>query len=344
MIGNWAKNGRQQGFSLIEILIALLIGIFVTMGVIQIFISSKQTYRMQEALARIQESGRFALDFLDRDIRMAGYRGCASRSTTTPITNLLNNASSYIYNYTNSVQGFEASSSAWSPTLPSAITGKTTPKNASDIVTIRRSGDDGVLVSKVLPSKHITLNRDSTPPFKSCDVVMISDCANAAVFQLSSGYDATNKDVQYTVGYGCTSSGTGGNTKTLDNAYSGGSLNRALATSYYIKNNDNNQPALYRLLNANDEDELVEGVENMQIYYGIDTDSDGMANSYVKADSATWGNVVSVRVNLLLRTIDDNIAAKPLPYNFDGQSITNPPDRRIRRVFTTTIALRNRLP
>ncbi len=347
MIGNRARKNRQQGFSLIEILIALLIGIFITMGVIQIFISSKQTYRMQEALARMQESGRFALDFLDRDIRMAGYRGCASRGSTTPISNLITNSSSYIYNYINPIQGFESSSSTWLPALPTAITSETTPSGGSDVITIRRAGDDSVMVSiadNASTPKKIKVNRDSTPSFKSCDVVLISDCSSSALLQLSDDYDPTNKEVKYTVGSGCGSSGTGGNSKALENAYAGGNLNRALATSYYIKNNNNIQPTLYRLLNANDEDELVEGVESMQIYYGIDTDNDGMANSYVKANSAIWQNVVSVRVNLLLRTIDDNITAKPLPYEFDGQQINNPPDKRMRRVFTSTIAIRNRLP
>ena len=69
---------NAKGFTLVEILIAMMIGLFLLAGVLQIFINSKQSYRMQEALARLQESGRFALDFLDRDIRMAGYRGCAS--------------------------------------------------------------------------------------------------------------------------------------------------------------------------------------------------------------------------------------------------------------------------
>ena len=65
----------QKGLTLIEIMISLLIGVFLIVGVIQLFINSKQTYRVQEALARLQESGRFALDFLDRDIRMPGFSG-----------------------------------------------------------------------------------------------------------------------------------------------------------------------------------------------------------------------------------------------------------------------------
>jgi type IV pilus assembly protein PilW len=67
------KNDHSQsGISLIEIMIALLIGAFLLGGVLQIFIGGKQTYRMQESLSRLQENGRFALDFIGRDVRMAG--------------------------------------------------------------------------------------------------------------------------------------------------------------------------------------------------------------------------------------------------------------------------------
>ncbi|NOU43674.1 MAG: hypothetical protein HOO87_08990 [Methyloglobulus sp.] len=105
--------------------------------------------------------------------------------------------------------------------------------------------------------------------------------------------------------------------------------------------------------------QLVEGVENLQIVYGVDTNSDFVPDYYSPAFAtvadAKWAQVVSVRVSLLLRTLDDNIASEPLPYTFNGVTgtdtydpitglVNNPAtDRRIRRVFTTTIALRNRL-
>lgn len=64
---------QSKGFTLIEIMIAMLIGVLLIAGVLQVFITSKQSYRMQEELSRLQEGGRFALDFLDRDIRMTGF-------------------------------------------------------------------------------------------------------------------------------------------------------------------------------------------------------------------------------------------------------------------------------
>ena len=76
---------NQVGLSLIEIMIALLIGAFLLGGVLQIFIGSKQTYRMQENLSRLQENGRFAMGFLATDISMSGYRECLAFTVPKPI-------------------------------------------------------------------------------------------------------------------------------------------------------------------------------------------------------------------------------------------------------------------
>ncbi|MDO9240573.1 MAG: prepilin-type N-terminal cleavage/methylation domain-containing protein, partial [Methylicorpusculum sp.] len=75
---------KQSGMTLVEIMISLLIGAILLGGVLQIFISTKQTYRMQEGLSRLQENARFAMEFLTFDIRMAGYQGCPSINTLSP--------------------------------------------------------------------------------------------------------------------------------------------------------------------------------------------------------------------------------------------------------------------
>lgn len=64
---------RQQGLSLIELMVAVVLGLILMVGIIQVFISSKQTYSNNEAKARMQENGRFALDFISRSARLAGY-------------------------------------------------------------------------------------------------------------------------------------------------------------------------------------------------------------------------------------------------------------------------------
>lgn len=79
---------RQNGFSLIELMIAMVLGLVLIAGVVNVFLASSQTYRLQEAMFRVQESGRFALDFMLRDLRDSGFQDLlpANASRDTSIT------------------------------------------------------------------------------------------------------------------------------------------------------------------------------------------------------------------------------------------------------------------
>lgn len=65
-----------KGFGLVEIMVALVLGLIVSMGIVQIFIASKGTYQSQNAAGRMQEDARFALSKLMQEIRMTGMYGC----------------------------------------------------------------------------------------------------------------------------------------------------------------------------------------------------------------------------------------------------------------------------
>jgi type IV pilus assembly protein PilW len=64
---------RQQGLSLIELMVAMVLGLLLVAGALQMMLTSQTIYRTTDTLSRIQENGRFALNFLTKDIRMAGY-------------------------------------------------------------------------------------------------------------------------------------------------------------------------------------------------------------------------------------------------------------------------------
>ncbi len=245
---------QQKGLTLIEIMIAMLLGLFLIGGIFQIFLGAKQSYRVQEAMSRLQENGRFAMQTLSRDIRKADYRAC--------------------------------------PSMPRILQG-----NGS-------GGISGVNAEKA-PTKPM-----------AADTIKLSWREEAC-----------------------------------------GVITAVKGNFYGIeKVSTDGQPILVQNTNSTP---LAEGVENMQIVYGVDTNSDFVPDYYTPAFAtvadAKWAQVVSVRISLLLRTIEDNIASESLPYTFNGITgtdtydpitglVNNPAtDRRIRRVFTTTIALRNRL-
>jgi len=308
----------QTGMTLIEIMIALLIGAFLLGGILQIFINSKQTNRMQEGLSRLQENGRFALDFLAKDIRMAGYRGC---NRLTPITGASNDSANFLFDFNTAIQGFEStSSSAWTPAINAAIT---SPLGGSDVITIRQANEQGNLVT-AHTNGSTTLTLANTTGLAANDVVLISDCSGAEAFQISS---ITGSDI------------------TLQSApsrsYENGEVSPINTISYYVRStpiktdraaiSPNDRLSLYRKTGSNDAQELIEGVDQIQILYGPDTDANGTPNYYVAAGTVglDMAQVVSIRINLTGRTLENNL--------------TSTGDGRITRNFTSTIAVRNRL-
>ncbi len=82
---------RQSGFSLIELMIAMLIGLFLLFGVVQIFMGSRLTYQAHEGIGRIQENGRFAIEIMSRQVRMAGFRSQPLSGTSLAAVNGRNN-------------------------------------------------------------------------------------------------------------------------------------------------------------------------------------------------------------------------------------------------------------
>lgn len=76
-------RSKQQGVTLVELMIALILGLFVLVGLSAVFIASKQAFRFQDTAGRLQEDASFALDTMSRDLRMAGYAGCRGVDAAT---------------------------------------------------------------------------------------------------------------------------------------------------------------------------------------------------------------------------------------------------------------------
>ena len=70
-----AGRARERGVSLIELLVALVIGSILILGALSVFIDSRATYRVNQSVSRMQENGLFALDEMARSLQLAGYWG-----------------------------------------------------------------------------------------------------------------------------------------------------------------------------------------------------------------------------------------------------------------------------
>lgn len=345
---------RSQGLTLIEILVAMLIGLFLLGGLLQVFTNSKQTYRVQDAVSQLQESGRFALNVLSDDIRMAGFKGCNSqidirningnspnKLSFTATNSDVNDAVDYLYDFNTGIQGNFFSGAAtgsdpnfndWTPPLNTSITATSNPPiRGTDVITIRRAEDEGYRVTTHTDGLA-SLTLASTADFGACDIAIVENCNTAAVFQIT---NTSGNQLAHATGGGCSNPGNASN--DLGMSYVNGHVYKINTITYYVDNFEANDgtttPTLYRRSKGVLQP-VAEGITALRVLYGVDTNtpSDGVANYYVNASQVPgWEQVVSVRLTLSAQTLDDNL----------GGADAN---GRITRDFTTTIGLRNRLP
>jgi type IV pilus assembly protein PilW len=344
------SGNRQDGFSVIELMVAMVISLLLLGGVVTIFVSSKGTYERVERLSRTQESGRFALDAIVRDIRSAGYMGCSRPSTWA---NTLTGATTTLaYNFADAILGYEfASGTTWSPARPSGLTSIATGAvNGSDILVLRvptpAASSATLRLTDKMASQISTMTIASVPtgataPLNVGDVVMLADCHARAVFQISA----------YTPSSGVIDHATGGTTpgnasNDLGHAFESNSQIVPVRTVAYYIGTAAGRTGLWRVAGNGAPEELVEGVERMELRFGVDTNNDRIADDYVTADlvgGANWGNVISVSVALLVRSPDQYGTERDAnTYTLLDKTFTAPSDRYVRQVFVSTATLRNR--
>jgi type IV pilus assembly protein PilW len=340
---------RQSGITVVEILVGLALSLIILAGVMHIFINNKQTYRVQEAFARLQENGRFAMNFITKDLRMAGYVGCGGKvanpenradyypPSTDPDIDHGDGIEDQVGNFfASGLEGFQTGD------LPLALSDALTLSASdvvpgTDIVRIKRAASTGVRLKGNMTSVNANIQLDAATAagvFQEFDYLFISDCEAADIFvanNVSSGATTTTIAHPESTNIG----------NFLSKPYQqDAEVYKFLSTTYYVGYNVAGEPALFRQTMGNaasmNVEEIVEGVENMQLLYGEDTDDDGTPNRYVDSATVTlngdWNNIVSVRIELYMRSVEDNVAAKENPFHGD---------RKLRRTFTTSIAIRN---
>lgn len=335
---------KARGVTLVELMVAMTISLIVMVGVGVIFVNTKKTYNTQERSNRVQENGRFAMYYLMRDLRMVGYTGCLSDINHYEST--LNSPTDFSVNLAVPIEGMDPESGAatWYPSGFNDPLTSTVLLPNTDMVAIRLvDPTTGTGISDPMPNTSAELKVSNVSGFKENDIVLISDCANADLMQLTA-VQTSSSHLQHNTG-----SGTPGNaTKVLQKAYdTSAKVFKYSTRKYYIRNNAANIPSLYMESNGNSV-ELVEGIENLQISYGIDTDGDRQPNRFLKAGEAglqsqtEWSNVVAIRFAVLARTLNaKDIDLDNNTYDVNGTNIGPFGDKNQRRVFTSTVLLRN---
>lgn len=346
MIGVGRRS--QAGLSLIEIMIALTLGLILTAGLLQIFISNQRSFSLTAASGRVQESGRMAAELLSKAVRNADYWGCSGG-----LGNAVNNLDSTGTGYNDATFGFKDGLEGTDNADGSGV-----ELAGTDSFIVRGvSGDSNIKITQVMKQPSGVLHVNDSTSINDDDIVFITNCRGGDIFQ------ATNVNSNGTVVHntGNSSPGNfnpsnpgcpGSNAHCLSQVYDkGASIYVPYFEQYFVATGASGEPALF--MRTTDYDgtsgvggvqtiELIEGIEDMQILYGEDLDGDQTAEVWRDAGAVSdMGAVVALRISLLSRSQEDNVAPDQGTSNIGNQTFGN--DGRLRRSYSFTASIRNRI-
>ena len=349
MVRRWtnrAGSGRQAGFSLIELMLALALGMLVVTGIVQLFLGNTVAYNLLTGQARLQENGRLALDFLSTAVRNAGYFGCAPEREN--ILYGLNGSGNSIFlaNAEWPVQAFHNGGGVPSQAgLPNTAISDA----GADVLTIRTMGQPQLRLQQVLQPDESpvvpAVGGDS--PFDTGDIVVVADCDQAVIFNVTgvsvAGDDATLDWDTFGLGsYDNRAANFADGLSLIGRSYGADALLGPVQTNSFfiaestsVTNNRGDRPlSLWLREGTADPVELIAGVEDIRVLFGIDTtpnDGEVNASRYVTfPEVPNISDIVTIRISVTVNSVDE---------------VTDDPGNPIlRRTFTETVFLRNARP
>jgi type IV pilus assembly protein PilW len=315
--GRAAARSAVRGLTLVELMIAMMLGLLVVGSASAIFISNRATYRATEGLGRVQENGRMAFELMARDLREAGGNPCgnADRKQPLKLVNVLNSPTAQWWtNWNNGIRGYEAAIAGGGPA------NRVTTADAIDLMSAD-SASAVTIASHTPTSTQFVLNTADNG-FTTADLAIVCDWRDAALFQVT---DVVGNTIKHN------NSGTPGNcSKGLGYANppvctvtgkvkqygpnagdpkASAMLVRMQPARWYVGTVAGGGRSLFRSTVVNNggvltvrDQEIAEGVNNMQIQYLLD----GAAN-YVDATlvpANRWKDVNAVRVTLDVLSAD----------------------------------------
>jgi Tfp pilus assembly protein PilW len=317
----------MKGLSLVELLVSIVLGLLLTTGIVTVYLESKSNYIVEEEMARLQENGRFALNYLKRELTLAGFYAGNLEAEDLPAV---------------AIGGTDCAASNWA-------------LDASEAVD---------LISDFASAPLLTTNAKTWTCLVDSDIQLDTDILSV---KRSAG-EATLKDGVFRTGVtaaqdaqwylrlenygdimGWVYVNPGENFPSGMTAGSQVDYWEMYASIFYIQKfsaSGDTVPTLCmeRLSGDSMASEcLVEGVEDMQVEFGIDTDGDGVADRYEDAPSAAQlRTAVVARVYLLLRSLGEVVGyTNSKTYQLGQKAIASKNDGFLRRVFSTTVQMRN---
>lgn len=334
------RRSRMQGLTLVELMVAMVLGLVVIGGAVSLTLANRQSFRTSEGLSQVQESARTAFELIARDVRQADVTGCDNEKR---ITNVLDTASGTLWWMgwfgARGFEGDEDSAVDFGTSHSERLAG-------TDSIQLQ-----GIQNAALTMEDHdhlagtIDINAGATDIVVG-DVIVACDFDHAAIFQVTA-YNAAPPRLTYNTGAltpgNCTTDlAFPLNCASTINGYQfprNSQLGRFFATEWYVGATERDAEggsALFRrrVGSAGNEftEEIVSGVTDMQILYRVADNSEFLPADAIPT-AAEWEDVNAVRIALTVDSADTRVSS-----NLD----TN--DGRLQRVFTQVITLRNRVP
>lgn len=326
---------RQSGLSLIELMIALALGLVIVLAVTNVYLSNKATFRSQEALAQIQQNARVAFELLSHDLREAGANPCGVPSAQ--VKNGINTPTAYWWaNWGNgNIQGFDSTMDTGPVTIGTAATKRATN---TDAIILRAT--QPVCNGQDLVIKSHDNTKFTVPAIPDCvaagDVILACDQKEGAIFQVTA-IDKASNTLTHGTGVVSPSNASASITHTFEG---GGLLSRLSSVFWYVGNNDHGGKSLFRVRTRyvttptasveDDIQEIADGITNLQITY-LFRDGTVLRDSYEDATSTTtWNNAAALPV------------AARLTLTIASTNKAGTDQKVLSREFVHVVSLRNR--
>lgn len=332
---NACKNHQEQGFTLVEMMVALVLGLVLVGGALNMVVGNRNIVKLTENVMRVQENARTAFEMMARDMREAGQIPCGIPDTPNSVKQIGNvirspKDSSGIPWWADwsagTLRGFTGSTDTTNMVAFGTASNQRVSGTAA-IVTMQAASGEQVIVAQTTPvATNFEITLQSVGGLDANDLVMACDLNAATIFQLGT-VSTSLKSIDYTPSYtryncsGNLGAQTPANcvTTTAKEFSPNGFVAPVKATFWYIGYNAGLQKSLYRTYLKKQDDgtivadpqEVLPGVTNLQIQYlTVDTGTSLLASSWVNADSITdWtksavNQVVGVKLTLTFETDD----------------------------------------
>ena len=324
----------ERGFSLVELMVAMAIGLILMTILATVFANSSRSQKEITMSAQQVENGRYAIELLSDDLRHAGYYGYYAKSGTAPGTppDPCSTSPSDIKDALPlPVQGYDSAASTPLDCIDSAnfVAG-------TDVLVVRRASTT-VTAPASLNASAVYIQATPSPTDVNNPIVLLGNGTFNLVVRNGSGANVAAPIRQivthiYYVSPCSNPSGTGGTCTSSDD---GGSPIPTLYRKELTTDAGGTEFTAYP---------LVEGIQNFQVEYGLDSDADGSPNSaYVTDPGATtnWQNLMAVRMYVLARNTQISPGyVDSKTYNLGGTAISGSGSYR-RHVYDTLVRLKN---